>query len=165
MHILFKLAGQSLLPHVDHTGWINWIQEQYCFTNYAQKHGCSRLWHTGDSWRGCSAFRPCRCPPQQPPLPLPPSSSLSRLLSHASVSTFFHFPLEVSSTDQSSRAPAPIGFSLGSLPSRKYECLKPYNKILFFKWKIITICVLTLEFSVYTLENKNIKKTFFLGKT
>ena len=32
---------------------------------------------------------------------------------------FFHFPLEVSSTDQSSRAPAPIGFSLGSLPSRK----------------------------------------------
>jgi len=46
---------------------------------------------------------------------------------------FFHFPLEVSSTDQSSRAPAPIGFSLGSLPSRKYECLKPYNKILFFK--------------------------------
>jgi len=32
---------------------------------------------------------------------------------------FFHFPLEVSSTDQSSRAPAPIGFSLGSIPSRK----------------------------------------------
>ena len=32
---------------------------------------------------------------------------------------FFHFPLEVSSTDQSSRAPVPIDFSLGSLPSRK----------------------------------------------
>ena len=32
---------------------------------------------------------------------------------------FFHFPLEVSSTDQSSRAPAPIGFSLGSLSYRK----------------------------------------------
>ena len=32
---------------------------------------------------------------------------------------YFLFPLEVASSEQSSRAPVPIGFSLGSLPSRK----------------------------------------------